>query len=76
MNSIHKHESEKKVCDLCAKHDPLIKNYSEDYELQTSVRNYLEKTSGEQVNIADIARLCEACYDKVRDGDGEEDEDE
>jgi hypothetical protein len=68
------HINKDKVCDLCAKHDPLVKDYSEDYDLQTSLRNYVEKTSGEKINVADIAKLCDSCYTNVNVEDEEEDD--
>jgi hypothetical protein len=55
------------ICELCQKHDPMVKDYSEDFELQTSIRDYVEKTTGEQINVSDIARLCDSCYFKVQD---------
>jgi hypothetical protein len=62
-----KNLQEHKICELCMKHDPMVKDYSEDFELQTSIRNYVEKTTGDKVNINDIARLCDSCYFKVQD---------
>lgn len=53
------------VCELCSRHDPLVKDYSEDFELQTALRNYLEKTTGDNLSISDIARLCDDCYSRV-----------
>lgn len=55
------------ICELCRKHDPMIKDYSEDYELQTAIRNYVEKETGEKVNVDDIAKLCDSCYFMVQD---------
>lgn len=52
----------------------MVKDYSEDYELQTALRDYIEKTTGERVNSADIARLCDSCYSKVRDMAPEDEE--
>lgn len=73
QHNLH-HLNQSKVCELCKKHDPLVKDYSEDFELQTAIRNYVEKTTGERVNVSDIARLCDSCYTKVRDNrdNGEE----
>ena len=72
---IHPHQiNPNHVCELCKKHDPMVKNYAEDYELQTALRNYIEKTSGERVNVTDIARLCDSCYTKVNDYNDEEEE--
>jgi hypothetical protein len=56
-----------KICEICLKHDPLVKNYAEDFELQTAIRGYIEKQTGEQVNIDDIAHLCDSCYLAVKD---------
>ena len=56
-----------KVCDLCKLHDPLVKNYAEDYDLQTALRDYVEKATGERINVVDIAHLCDSCYAKVSD---------
>ncbi len=53
------------VCDLCHKHDPTVKDYAENFELQTAVGDYLERISGESVNVADIARLCDDCCEKI-----------
>ncbi|HYC79626.1 MAG TPA: hypothetical protein VEC17_01210 [Candidatus Binatia bacterium] len=55
------------ICELCKKHDPLVKDYSEDYDLQTAIRDYVEKETGETVNVSDIAKLCDSCYFKVQD---------
>ena len=66
----------KKVCDMCAAHNHLVKDYAEDFDLQTAIRNYLENTWGERLNVADIAKLCESCYDKVRNGSSEDEDDE
>ncbi len=67
------HLDQNKVCELCKKHDPMVKNYAEDFELQTALRDYVQKTSGERINVGDIAHLCDLCYTKVNDT-GEEDE--
>ncbi|MBX4188015.1 MAG: hypothetical protein KW793_02665 [Candidatus Doudnabacteria bacterium] len=56
-----------KICELCMRHDPMVKDYSEDFELQTAIRSYIEKETGETVNVNDIARLCDSCYFRVRD---------
>ena len=75
MDQQHLHHINKsKVCELCSKHDPLVKDYSEDFELQTSLRNYLEKQTGERVNVVDIARLCDSCYTMVGETTEEEEE--
>ncbi|HEV8601040.1 MAG TPA: hypothetical protein VGQ87_00380 [Patescibacteria group bacterium] len=58
-----------KICEICAKHDPMVKDYSDDYELQTALRNYLEKKTGERVNVVDIARLCDSCYAMVAEAE-------
>lgn len=63
-HSLH-HIDKNKVCELCSKHDPMVKDYSEDYELQTALRSYLEKSTGERVSVSDIARLCDSCYNMV-----------
>ena len=73
QHNLH-HINKEKVCDLCNLHDPLTKNYSEDFELQTALQNYMQKTTGEKISIADITKLCESCYDKVRDGEESEDD--
>ena len=64
------------VCELCKLHDPMIKNYAEDFELQTALRDYVEKTSGERINVGDIAHLCDSCYTKINDIHGREDDEE
>ncbi|MBI2356417.1 MAG: hypothetical protein HYV13_04410 [Candidatus Doudnabacteria bacterium] len=69
-----KHVNKDKVCELCLRHDPLVKDYSEDFELQTALRNYIEKTSGDKVNITDIARLCDDCYGRVSQATEDEEE--
>lgn len=66
--------SDRKVCELCRRHDPMIKNYSEDFELQTSIRDYVEKTTGEKINVGDIAHLCDSCYTDVNSSPTEEEE--
>ena len=63
-----------RVCELCKRHDPMIKNYSEDFELQTSIRDYVEKTTGEKINVGDIAHLCDSCYGLVTDNHEEDEE--
>ena len=68
--------SDRKVCELCRRHDPMIKNYSEDFELQTAIRDYVEKTSGERINVGDIAHLCDSCYGLVNSNQPEEEEEE
>lgn len=73
QNKLHKINTDK-VCELCAKHDPLVKDYSDDYDLQTALRNYLEKTTGERVSVSDIARLCDSCYMRVKDNTEEDEE--
>lgn len=60
------HINKSKVCELCRKHDPLVKNYAEDFELQTALRHYLQKSTGDRVNVSDIAHLCDSCYEMVR----------
>lgn len=71
-----KHINKDKVCELCFRHDPLVKDYSSDYDLQTSLRNYLEKTSGDKLSVSDIAHLCDDCYSRVATpAETEEDED-
>ena len=62
------HLNNDKICELCRRHDPMVKDYSEDYELQKALRDYVEKTTGEKVNVVDIARLCDSCYTKVGEG--------
>jgi hypothetical protein len=54
--------SQHHICELCLRHDPLVKDYSEDFELQTSLRDYIEKQTGERINLADVAKLCDSCY--------------
>lgn len=66
------HINKDKVCEICAKHDPMVKDYSEDYELQTALRNYLEKKTGERVNVTDISRLCDSCYTMVQEAEEDE----
>jgi hypothetical protein len=56
-----------RICELCMKHDPMVKDYAEDFELQTALRDYVEKETGETVNVQDIAKLCDSCYFKVKD---------
>lgn len=63
-----------KVCELCSKHDPMVKNYAEDYELQTALQGYVQKTTGERINTGDIAHLCDACYSLVNTEHEEEEE--
>lgn len=73
QHSLH-HLDKDKICQLCKKHDPMTKDYSEDFELQTALRNYVEKTTGERVNVADIARLCDSCYNLVSNNVEEDEE--
>jgi hypothetical protein len=56
-----------KICEICLRHDPMVKDYSEDFDLQTAIRDYVEKATGETVNVNDIAKLCDSCYFKVQD---------
>lgn len=71
QHTLH-HINKNKVCELCKKHDPLVKDYAEDYDLQTALRSYIEKTTGERVNASDIARLCDSCYNMVSTEEEEE----
>ena len=50
----------------------MIRNYSEDFDLQTAIRNYVEKTTGDRVNVGDIAHLCDNCYGLVNQNEEEE----
>jgi hypothetical protein len=55
------------VCELCLRHDPMVKNYADDFELQTALRNLIEKQTGDTINVTDIAHLCDSCYLSVSD---------
>jgi|GEM_PF-2883753 len=55
------------ICQMCMRHDPMVKNYSEDFELQTALQSYIQKETGETINIADIAHLCDSCYVRIND---------
>ncbi len=66
--------NKQKICELCRKHDPMVKNYSEDFELQTALRDYVQKTSGERINVGDVAHLCDSCYNLVNPGQEEDEE--
>jgi len=67
-------EQKAHVCELCSRHDPSVRDYAEDFELQTQLRDYLEQISGEKVNVADVTRLCDDCYVKVHKNEDESDE--
>lgn len=60
------------ICELCLLHDPMVKDYSEDAELQKSIKDYVQQSTGESVNIAEIAKLCDSCYFMVNDMAAEE----
>ena len=72
MNQINLNQH--KVCELCRKHDPMVKNYAEDFELQTALRDYVEKTTGERINVGDMAHLCDSCYGLVNSNQEEDEE--
>lgn len=55
------------ICELCLLHDPMVKDYSEDVELQNSIKEYVQKATGERVNVSEIAKLCDSCYYMVND---------
>jgi hypothetical protein len=55
------------ICELCLLHDPMVKDYSEDIELQKSIKDYVQKSTGDRVNIEEIAKLCDSCYYMVND---------
>lgn len=53
------------ACELYLRHDASVKDYGEDFELQTALRDYLEEISGEKINIGDMTKLCDDCYEKI-----------
>ncbi len=55
------------ICEICLRHDPMVKDYAEDLELQAAIRAYIEKETGEKVEISDIAKMCDSCYFMVND---------
>jgi hypothetical protein len=55
------------ICELCYKHDPLVKDYSEDHELQTAIRNYIAGETGDTVSVSEIGKMCDSCYYLVND---------
>lgn len=63
------------VCELCKQHDPTVKDYTEDFALQTALGDYVEKLSGDKINAADITRLCDSCYSKMNIPEDEAEED-
>ena len=74
MQTPIQHLDQNQVCELCRKHDPMVKNYAEDYELQTALRDYVEKTTGERINVGDIAHLCDSCYNLASTNQEEDEE--
>lgn len=50
------------ICELCLKHDPLVKDYSEDQELQTAIRTYIAGETGDNVSVTEIGKMCDSCY--------------
>jgi protein-arginine kinase activator protein McsA len=56
------------ICEMCLRHDPMVKNYSEDLELQAALRSYIEKETGQSVDMSEIAHLCDSCYVTVSEG--------
>ena len=72
---IHGHQiNQGQICELCKRHDVLTQNYAEDFELQTSLRDYVEKTTGEKINVGDMAHLCDSCYGLVNDSREDDEE--
>jgi hypothetical protein len=50
------------ICEICLRHDPLVKDYSEDQELQTAIRSYIEGETGDTVSVSEIGKMCDSCY--------------
>ena len=50
------------VCELCLRHDPMVKDYAEDTELQTAIRSYIHGETGETVSVTEIGKMCDSCY--------------
>jgi hypothetical protein len=50
------------ICELCLMHDPLVKDYSEDQELQTAIRSYVAGETGDTVSVLEIGKMCDSCY--------------
>jgi hypothetical protein len=50
------------ICELCLKHDPLVKDYAQDSELQTAIRSYIQGETGENVSVSEIGKMCDSCY--------------
>lgn len=55
------------ICEMCFKHDPLVKDYSEDQELQTAIRSYIQKETGDNVSVTEIGKMCDSCYFTVNE---------
>lgn len=53
------------ICEVCRKSDATVREFAEDFDLQTALADYLEQVSGEKVNVADVTRLCTECYEKI-----------
>jgi hypothetical protein len=55
------------ICEICLKHDPLVKDYSEDQELQAAIRSYIEQETGDKISVTEIGKMCDSCYFMVND---------
>jgi hypothetical protein len=55
------------ICDLCLRHDPMVKNYAQDIELQDAIRSYVQKETGDTVTITEIGKMCDTCYFQVNE---------
>ena len=55
------------ICEICLRHDPMVKDYAEDLELQDSIRTYIQKETGDTVSLSEIGKMCDTCYFRVNE---------
>lgn len=55
------------ICELCLRHDPMVKDYAEDVELQKAIQSYVHKETGDSVTVSEIGKMCDSCYFQVND---------
>ena len=60
------------ICEICLRHDPLVKDYAEDQELQHSIRSYIAKETGDSVSLSEIGKMCDSCYFRVNEATGQQ----
>ena len=45
----------------------MVKDYAQDQELQSAIRSYIQKETGDTVDIKEIAKMCDSCYFQVNE---------